>query len=512
MLIFFMNKKKFLFFVRGVVATQKKAFKHLFYFLFLGLLMGTVAHQLDAQPYSSGAITVTPLGAGKYRIDKQTWHAYKPVLFRFYDGSYMVTTTDVNKVASVTRFFKTPGGSDTSNYFLRTHGKNSSGGTDDDRLAYEITDTCVTCTLPSDTMICPNKNNELLPANFALSTQIDVVDVNKWKFYVILTINAGTQCESLTFSFDTKNFFEYTGRTDYHKPNGELIPGITTGTATNGTVVIDAKGFNKNTQQRNIYFRFEILPHSEEFDPDNPPELNFSLTPKDCETLTNKDCSDSVIVLNKTVKGSSHDPNSLAVNKTLVCLSEKKQETFKYTLHFQNEGRGTAHSAEIEIPIDTAFFALDIASVQCTVKGVAFRPEVLGMNGSKIQIGLKEIHLEGLKNRSAIEKNTEGTITFNIKTKKDIEAYKEHVVQASVVFVDIYKKDYNFAPFEPPTPNPNIQRQEPVLTNYTVIMFDNCPVPSWSCWIYILIGVIIILLILLIWLIVRYRRNRVRNN
>lgn len=507
-----MSKKNVLHYVQGVLTLQKNGIKHLIYFLFFGLLIGIVAHQLDAQStYSSGPITVTPLGGGKYRIDKQTWHSYRPVLFRFYDGSYMVTTTDVNKVASVTRFFNTSGGGDTSNYFLKTHGKNSSGGTDDDRLAYDITDTCTTCIMPSDTMICPNENNELLPANFALSTQIDVVDANKWSFYVILTINAGTQCETLTFAFDTKNFFGYTGRTDYHKPNGALIPGITTGSATNGTVLVDGKGFDKNTQQRNIYFRFEILPHSEEFDPDNPPELNFSLTPQDCEDLTNKDCDKNVIVLNKTVKGGSHDPNNLAVNKTLVCLSQKKQENFKYTLHFQNEGKGTAHSAEIEIPIDTAFFALDIASVQCTVKGETFKPEVLRMDGSKIQIGLKEIRLEGLKNKNAIEKNTEGVITFNIKTKKDIEKYKDHVVQASVTFIDIHKKEYNFIPFEPPTANIDIQRQEPVLTNYTTIMFDNCPVPSWSYWIYILIGVVIVLLILLIWVIVRRRRNAKNN-
>jgi hypothetical protein len=465
---------------------------------------------------NSPTIKVTgPDNTGNYTITQHDCRAGTVVLFSFFDGIYMTSTADNQGIAQVTRCFDQSGGDEPDNPLVKTTRKTGSGGTGDDIKFCDVEE-ADSCQIPYQQLLCNIEvgDGQSIYANFDLKHYVNIVDIPEWYFYVALTINKKVDCDDLSFEYDTKGFFYYDGHTNYTQPNGEFISDLNNKGKTNGTIRIDLSNYNPTNEQRNIYFKFT---HAGKKDPFNSETATFRLIRGKCESV-NKACPDPV--LTAKINPSSHDPNSISVDKDLVCLPNQKGEELQYTIRVENEGSGTVKNVEVQVPINPTLFDYIENKTTCT-KGAnhTFNISEVKRVGNTINFCLKNIALKGKRDISTEEEETYAIINYVVRTKEVITSDKKVAVSADIYFVDSYSEDSNakVACFGPETYK--TERHAPIRTQPAITLFDtrcnraDCPPTSpfcdWLCkYAY---GVLGILISLLLWLFSTLLRNGRRS-
>jgi hypothetical protein len=482
--------------------------KHYYLFFILTVTLTIVGKHTA---YGQSTITVNPLGSGQYEVTQADCRHDSDVMFRFFDGTYFMGKADSTGKATVEVSFIKSGGNDTINPFVKTTRKNGSGGADD-KLAFPVNDPCEdieACAPPE--FFCVGNNNQQDTANFKLALKLEAVDMSDWYFYVAATINRETECDTFLFEYDTKGFFNYVGHSTYAAPNGSLIQGPMNGSLTQGTITIDGSTFPKTNRQKNIYFRFEHNEQKGKYDPDSLPSVSFKLIPKSCQSLLNNDCPSDTIIMTSSVHPTSRDPNSITVNKQLLCLPQKEVAQLRYTVHFQNEGIADAHTVFIEVPIDTVLFTIDMASIYCKLGNNNACKVTPKLEGNSLQFCLSDISLPGMRNlKTHNDTLTQGSVHFTLNAKNIFKDDYAIIQKSYISFID-FKKGISIPCTGNTTKHKSAIWHNPILAETATVVSNHCyddkdkcpcysPFRNWLCknahWLTGLLAFILLLLLL----------------
>lgn len=153
----------------------------------------------------------------------------------------------------------------------------------------------------------------------------------------------------------------------------------------------------------------------------------------------------------------SHDPNKMSSNATVMNYRLVRSKTFKFKTRFQNNGEGPARTIRLETEIPEMFdkSTIEITDLypECSIcpkeKEVIYSCIDTTFTDSKAIFTFKNIYLPGSEQKNVKEyDSTKGFVKYNIKLAKDF--HKKKTRSRTAIYFD---------------------KNEPIITNYATTRF-----------------------------------------